>query len=280
MSKAVASSATWSGSVTNTNTASGSMLRRINQAHAAPSMCTPGRVAHLIGRPPTRRARKRRPRRRVLSAGARLCVAAAVVLTVAGRVLRQVLLRPGRGQRAGQLTLLLHRGRPGLPHHRGPGCGADLVSESLQLLAGTGIRRQRDDAVGQLRDSQPLEPAPDRTARGRRLPRSRYSSRTVNCSGIRPRRTSACRPAAGPARPAPLQRRLGRGLVCEGMCSGTGIPTRPTNAQTQSVRSTDHLTRKSRTAASTAMARGSGLTLVGLGSSRAGAACLVACSGS
>jgi hypothetical protein len=58
---------------------------------------------------------------------------------------------------------------------------------------------------------------------------------------------------------ASVQRRLGRELVCEGnMCLGHRDPDEAgdeaDSAQTPSVRCTDHLTRKSRTAASTAMA--------------------------
>jgi hypothetical protein len=47
-SNGVASAGTSSGSLTNTNSASGSMSRRISQAQAARSMCTPARVAHFM----------------------------------------------------------------------------------------------------------------------------------------------------------------------------------------------------------------------------------------
>ena len=59
------------------------------------------------------------------------------------------------------------------PRHSvgGPAGLDDVVGDPVQLLAGAGVGRQRDQPVADLRDPEALELAPDRDPRGGRLPR-------------------------------------------------------------------------------------------------------------
>ena len=90
----------------------------------------------------------------------------------------------------------------GLPDGGAPPFSTTSSASHSRMLAGAGVGGQRDDAVGELGDPEPLELAPHRDAGGRRLPRHPVGQQhpgaravTVRARHPRPRPPGATAPA-------------------------------------------------------------------------------------
>jgi hypothetical protein len=77
----------------------------------------------------------------------------------------QVLLGDARLHRGRYLALLRQGRRRGGPDQRVAAGLDDLIGDPLELLAVAAIERQPNEAVEELRDAEPLQPAPHGEAR-------------------------------------------------------------------------------------------------------------------
>ncbi len=188
MSNAVASVGTGAGS-TNTNSGCGSRCRRISQAHAARSMRTPARVAHLMGVPQARARRLKfsgaggPPAPAGASSAAKASTAArATSRSAGGKKSRRAIRRsspaqpprrprplcgPAAGRGAPMLDDRLVLGGAGGAHRRGdrvflrgaagggqpdgrdPARLQDLLGQPVDLLAGPRVGRQRHQPIAE-----------------------------------------------------------------------------------------------------------------------------------
>src|SRR5215218_5259733 len=170
MSKGVASSGTSSGSLTKTNSASGSMNRLMSQAQPVRSTWGPVRVAHLMREPPS--ATRRLPRSPREPPRARAAGSSHVGECGAdrgpGRLGElQVLRCHSQLHLLGLGAGLLGRGRFSKPNRCLAARLLDLARQPFELLAGAAIGGKGNEAVAELGNAESTQSPPEGDPRSR-----------------------------------------------------------------------------------------------------------------